>query len=240
MKCLAIDTTTDTCSIALADENSLLGEYDFAHHMDLSRRIMPNIQNLLTDCGLGMKDIQAVGVSLGPGSFTGLRIGVVTAKTIAQVLNIPISGIISLDLLAHQFDYFPDLVVCPLIKVRKGEVYFAFYRVNRGSIERISEYEAATTEEMIEKAQAVGDGPIIFTGDGLPINLDLIREHLGDRAVDTPQWLSFPKASIIARLAIEKIARGEADDFLSLAPFYIRRSAPEERLKLVSEWVCRR
>ena len=234
MKCLAIDSTTDTGSIALADENGLLGEYNFAHHMDLSRRIMPNILSLLKDCGLEMKDIQAVGVSLGPGSFTGLRIGVVTAKTIAQVLSIPISGIISLDLLAHQFDYLPDSVVCPLIKVRKGEVYFAFYQVNRGNTERISEYEAATTEEMIEKAKVLNTG-IIFAGDGLPANLDLIREGLGDCMVNAPQWLSFPKASIIARLAIEKISRGESDDFLSLAPFYIRRSAPEERLRIACE-----
>lgn len=230
MKCFAIDTTTDTSSIAVADESRLLGEYSFAHHMDLSRRLMPDILALLKDCGLEMKKIEAVGVSLGPGSFTGLRIGVVTAKTIAQTLGVPIVGIVSLDLLAHQFDYLTDTVVCPLIKIRKGEVYYAFYRTTGGSIERISEYEATTTEEMIDRARAVESKRIIFAGDGLPANLDLIRGEFGERAEPTSGLFSFPKASIIARLAIDRITRGQADDLLSLVPFYIRRSAPEERL----------
>ncbi|MCX6375956.1 MAG: tRNA (adenosine(37)-N6)-threonylcarbamoyltransferase complex dimerization subunit type 1 TsaB, partial [Armatimonadetes bacterium] len=121
MKCLALDTTTDVSSIALADESGIIAEYNFAHRMDLSRRLMPNIVALLTDCGMEMKDVEAIGVSIGPGSFTGLRIGVVTAKTLAQALSIPIAGVVTLDLLAHQFDYLPDAVICPLIKVRKGE-----------------------------------------------------------------------------------------------------------------------
>lgn len=247
MRCLALDSTTDISSIALTDGPEVLAEHNFRHHMDLSRRLMPNIVALLRDCGLAMSDIQAVGVSLGPGSFTGLRIGVVTAKTLAQTLGIPIAGIVTLDLLARQFDYLPGALVCPLIKVRKGEVYHAFYRTAAGSVERITEYDAGPIDDVIKLAQTEwtatpspskgegrgeGDMPttIIFCGDALAANLPVLREGLGGRVIEAPAWLSYPKASTIGRLAVEKIEAGEADDPLSLVPFYIRRSAPEMRL----------
>ncbi len=231
MKILALDTTTDICSIAVADETALLGEYDFAHQMNLSRRLMPNIVALLNDCGLEIKGVEAVGVSLGPGSFTGLRIGVTTAKTLAQVLGVPIAGVVSLDLLAHQFDFLPDAVVCPLAKARTGEVYYAFFQVRSGAVERRTDYAAGPIEEVAESAIPNPKSGIIFCGDALEENLSALRDGLGDRVIPAPQWLSYPKASILARLALEKIAAGEAADLLSLVPFYIRRSAPEMRME---------
>ena len=212
--------------------------------MDLSRRLMPNIISLLKDCGLDLKDVEAIGVSLGPGSFTGLRIGVVTAKTLAQVLGVPISGIVSLDLLAHQFDYLAQAVVCPLIKVRRAEVYYAFFRADRGSIQRISDYDAGPIEKVIEFAKGAlptkaGLSEVIFCGDALLENLDALRQALGNVVVPAPPWLSYPKASILAQSALENVTQGKADDPLSLAPFYIRRSAPEMRLETASN-ACRR
>ena len=212
--------------------------------MDLSRRLMPNIISLLKDCGLDLKGVEAIGVSLGPGSFTGLRIGVVTAKTLAQVLGVPISGIVSLDLLAHQFDYLAQAVVCPLIKVRRAEVYYAFFRADRGSIQRISDYDAGPIEKVIEFAKGAlptkaGAAEVIFCGDALLENLDALRQALGNVVVPAPPWLSYPKASILAQSALENVTQGKADDPLSLAPFYIRRSAPEMRLEAASN-ACRR
>ena len=212
--------------------------------MDLSRRLMPNIISLLKDCGLDLKDVEAIGVSLGPGSFTGLRIGVVTAKTLAQVLGVPISGIVSLDLLAHQFDYLVQAVVCPLIKVRRAEVYYAFFRADRGSIQRISDYDAGPIEKVMEFAKGAlptkaGAAEVIFCGDALLENLDALRQALGNVVVPAPPWLSYPKASILAQSALENVTQGKADDPLSLAPFYIRRSAPEMRLETASN-ACRR
>ncbi len=234
MRTLALDTTTDISSIAITDGPEILGEYNFLHRMDLSQRLMPNIVNLLKDCKLAMSDIEAIGVSLGPGSFTGLRIGVVTAKTLAQTLDIPIAGIVTLDLLAHQIDYLPGALVCPLIKVRKGEVYYALYRTTAGSLERITEYEAGPIDDVVKLLQSAVCSPqshnIVFCGDALDANLPALREGLGDRVVAASRWLSYPKASIIGRLAAEKIGAGEGSDPLTLVPFYIRRSAPEMRM----------
>lgn len=235
MRCLALDTSTDISSIAISDGAEILGEHNFRHHMDLSQRLMPNIMNLLKDSKLAMSDIEAVGVSLGPGSFTGLRIGVVTAKTLAQTLGIPITGIVTLDLLAHQFDYHLGALVCPLIRVRKGEVYYAFYRTGAGTIDRLTEYEAGPIDDVVRlvlQSAVCGLQPdrILFCGDALEANLPALTEGLGDRVVPAPDWLSYPKASILCRLAVEKIEAGEASDPFSLVPFYIRRSAPEMRL----------
>ncbi len=230
MKCLALDTTTDVCSIALADESGLLAEYNFAHKMDLSRRLMPNIVSMLKDSGLETKDVQAVGVSVGPGSFTGLRIGVTTAKTLAQALNIPIVGIVTLDLLAQQFDYLPDGTICPLIKVRKGEAYYAFYHASGGTIARISEYDSGPISDVIKHAQTLGKSEILFVGDAVKDSIPTLSDGLGDLAVPAPAWLNYPKASILARLALERISSGQADDYITLVPFYIRKSIPEQRL----------
>lgn len=224
MKCLAIETTTEICSIALADESGIIAEYNAAHRMNLSQRLLPNIIAMLKDCGLEMRDIEGIGVSLGPGSFTGLRIGSVTAKSLADVLDMPIVGIVSLDLLALQFDFLSDALVCPIIKVRKGEVYYAFYRTGGGTISRVSEYEAGTISELAENAP---EGDIIFCGDALADNLPELQERIGDRVIPTDQRFSYPKASTLAKLSIEKITAGEASDVLTLVPFYIRRSAPE-------------
>jgi len=241
MKCLALDTTTNISSIAVADESKVWAQYEFAHQMDLSRRLMPNIVNMLKEAGLGVKDVEAIGVSLGPGSFTGLRIGVVTAKTLAQVLNVPVVGIVALDLLAHQFDYLPHCLVCPIIKVRRGEVYWAFFQTGGGSLERVSDYAAGGVDEVIhtargflEKEDACGTSgvgrEILFCGDGVSENIDAIRQALGGSVIRAPAWLEYPKAGILARLAINAIQTGKAADPFTLLPFYIRRSAPEMRM----------
>jgi len=231
MRILAFDTSTEISSIALAHEQGLIGEYNLANKMDLSQRMLPNIMAMLKDCRMELSDLDAIGVSLGPGSFTGLRIGVVTAKTFAQALNIPIVGIVSLDILAHQFDYLPYKLVCPVIKVRKGEVYYAFYRTHSGGLERISEYEAEPVEKLVEYARQIEGGEIIFCGDALEANFSELQAGLGDRFVPASAWLCYPKASVLAKLAMSRLASGESDNPLSLVPFYIRKSTPEMRLE---------
>lgn len=231
MICLGLDTSTDISSIALADDSRLLGEYDFAHKMDLSRRLMVNITKLLQDCGIRIRDLRGIGVSVGPGSFTGLRIGVVTAKTLAQVLDIPIAGIVSLDLLAHQFAHLPEALVCPIIKVRKGEVYHAFYKASRGTLDRLSEYGASPVADLIRQVgETFSSSPFFVCGDGVPDALVSLQEAFRDQVIAAPPWLAYPKAGMTARLAADRIASGQADDALSVVPLYIRPSAPEMRM----------
>lgn len=231
MICLSLDTTTDIASIALTDDTCLLAEYSFGHHRDLSCRLIPNIKAMLKDCKLDMSDIRAIGVSTGPGSFTGLRIGVVTAKTLAQVLDVPVAGISSLDLLALQFAYLPDAVICPVIKVRKGEVYYALFRTSGSSIARISEYSANPIEMMVDDIRNTASGKVIFCGDGLTDNVEAISAAMGSDAVIPSSWLSYPKGYLLACEAVRLIQAGLGADAYSLMPFYIRKSTPEIRLE---------
>ncbi|MHB1459304.1 MAG: tRNA (adenosine(37)-N6)-threonylcarbamoyltransferase complex dimerization subunit type 1 TsaB [Armatimonadota bacterium] len=231
MICLSLDTTTDIASIALTDDTKLLAEYSFSHHRDLSCRLIPNIKTMLKDCKLEMHDIRAIGVSTGPGSFTGLRIGVVTAKTLAQVLDVPVAGISSLDLLALQFAYLPDAVVCPIIKVRKGEVYYALFRTNGSSLERISEYAANPVETLVEDIHNAVSGKVIFCGDGLLDNAEAIQSAMGHDAVIPSSWLSYPKGYLLACEAVRLIQAGLGSNAYTLMPFYIRKSTPEIRLE---------
>lgn len=219
MICLAIETTTDISGIALADGEKVLAEHEFAHEMNLSRRLMPNIEALLAGCGFETRDLQGVGVSLGPGSFTGIRIGVTTAKTLAQALEIPIVGEVSLDLLAREFG---DSLVCPLVKVHRGEVYYAFYRK-----ERITDYAASPIDELIAKSSEF-KGEIVFCGDALAIHAETLVKELGERAVVSE--ITHPNAAILAQIAARKIENGGGEDPLELKPFYLRRPTPEIRL----------
>lgn len=203
---------------------------------------MPNIVNLLKEVGMTMSDVEAIGVSLGPGSFTGVRIGVVTAKMLAHVLGVPLAGVVTLDLLAHQFDYLPETLVCPLIRVRKGEVYTAVYRTHRGLMERLSEYTACPIDKVTDKIRSVQGSSnecarqgVVFCGDGLPESVDLLRHELGDELIETSEWLSYPKAGKLAQLAVRKIKAGEAESPMTLVPFYIRRSAAETRMERASD-----
>lgn len=231
MICLSLDTTTDIASIALADDGLMLSEYSFAHHRDLSCRLMPDISAMLKDCSLAMQDVQSLGVSTGPGSFTGLRIGVVTAKTLAQALDVPVAGIPSLDLLALQFAHLPGSVICPVIKARKGEAYYALFRATGDGIERISDYSADPIDALTARIRELEAGSVIFCGDALPDNADAIAAAMEGRAVIAPPWLSYPKASLLAAESIRRIQAGSGDDAYTLAPFYIRKSTPEIRLE---------
>lgn len=234
MICLALDTTTDVCSLALADEGGLIAEYDFLHHMDLSRRLMPNIVSLLQDSGLRMNDVEAVAVSVGPGSFTGLRIGVVTAKVIARTRKIPLAGVVTLDLLAWQFTCLDNSVVCPVIRVRKGEVYYAFFRMDGKLAVRLTDYIADSVEKLVTHTQAFSAPQIFFVGDGLSEALTPLKNSLGNSVVTAPAWLSYAKASILANIGIQRISNGLADNPLTLVPFYIRRPAAEIRAEEIS------
>jgi tRNA threonylcarbamoyladenosine biosynthesis protein TsaB len=235
MKILAVDTTTDIASLALASESGLLADYNFQHHMDLSRRLLPNITGLLRDCGMELKDLEGLAVSIGPGSFTGLRIGAVTIKTIAQVLDIPAVGIVSLDILARGVSPITSAVICPMVKVHRGEVYYALYQATKNGVERTTDYAAEPAEKLAERLALLPIEPVLLCGDGMREHYDSFRQSLGERITAVPQWLAYPRAQVLAEMAFERLASGEGRYPAVLLPFYIRKSAPEMKLECASE-----
>ncbi|MCR3923329.1 MAG: tRNA (adenosine(37)-N6)-threonylcarbamoyltransferase complex dimerization subunit type 1 TsaB, partial [Firmicutes bacterium] len=124
---LGIDTATLVCSAAVVSEEKILAEYTLHVKKTHSERLLPLIDTLLRDAGLTPRDLDAVAISVGPGSFTGLRIGMVTAKALGQALQLPLCGVSTLTALAAQHPYFPGLV-CPILDARREQVYQALFR----------------------------------------------------------------------------------------------------------------
>ena len=220
MRILGIETSTMTGSVALMDEERLIAEYTLNLKETHTSRLMPTIDRVTKDASLTIKDLDGIAVSLGPGSFTGLRIGIATAKGLAQGLNIPVVGIPTLDGLAFQLFNCKDLI-CPILDARKGEVYYALYKNGK----RLSEYMACKPDRLLEKLGSRIQNPgsrIVFLGDGVEVHEDLIKRRLGRKAVFTPKTRRLPSAASIAELGLKKLKRGINSELLTLKPIYIR------------------
>ncbi len=225
MRILGIETSTMTGSVALMDEERLIAEYTLNLRETHTSRLMPAIDRILKDASLTLKDLDGIAVSLGPGSFTGLRIGIATAKGLAQGLNIPIVGIPTLDGLAFNLFHCKDLI-CPILDARKGEVYCALYR-NR---KRLTKHMACEPNELLKKIalRVKGQGSrAIFLGDGIEVYGDLIKKKLGKKAVFAPKARRLPSASSIAELGLRKLRGKKKSELSTLKPIYVR--APVER-----------
>ena len=146
MKILAMDTSSVNATVAVCDENRILGEYTVSNERAHSQIIMPMLESLLNHCSLTIKDIDVFAVALGPGSFTGLRIGISAMKTLAQSLSKPIIGVSSLDEVASSF-FGTDKIICPIFDARRNEVYNALYlNGNKFVSERVVDFDELLIE----------------------------------------------------------------------------------------------
>lgn len=215
---LGIETTADVCSVAVVDENGILVERAFRHRMHLSERLIADVDAALQDSGSSLEMLDGLGVGIGPGSFTGVRIGVTTVKTWADVLQKPVAGIISLDVLAQESAVCAECAIVPIIRAKPGSVYSAVYTGREGEAQVTVPIELLTIEELTSRLSSIS-GPVILCGEGLIRYGTAIREACGAKA----QFGSAdaPRASTIARMAARRLKAGQADDPLALAPLYV-------------------
>lgn len=228
MLALAIDTSGDTAGLALAAESKIVTELSFRQKMDLLKRLVPNIDRILTDAGKTRTELDGIIISLGPGSFTGLRIGMATAKSIAHVLGKPIVGIPTLDVLAEGAAAACPRSIVALIHARPGDVFWALYRWKDGKLLKTVEDSASTVEEMIETAKK--ESEIVFCGDGAEKNREVLASEFGEGSI-LPEWFNVPRPSVLARLGMERLEKNDTDDLFSLVPRYVRRPTPVVRLE---------
>jgi tRNA threonylcarbamoyladenosine biosynthesis protein TsaB len=222
MKVLALETATKAGSIAVADEAALIGEVRLDVSIAHAERVMNSIIWLLKSCSLSIDEIDAFAVSIGPGSFTGLRIGLSTIKGLAFSTKKPVVPIQTLDAFAGRLPY-SSYNICPMLDARKNEVYTAFYRWEDNVCKKLISEPAAAPAEFIKKI----NGPAIFMGDGALTYKDLIIDGLGSGAIFPPPSFMSPAASNVVEAAIEKLKAGIEFDPVSLAPFYLRKSEAE-------------
>jgi tRNA threonylcarbamoyladenosine biosynthesis protein TsaB len=218
MPILGIETSTPAGSIALLTEQDKAGEYVFNFRQTYTSKLMPAIDEILKSASLNARDLTGISVSSGPGSFTGLRIGVATAKGLAQGLDIPVVGIPTLDGLA--FNLFPcrDLI-CTILDARREELYCTFYRAGQ----RLGEYMVCPPPTLLKTIKS----KVIFVGDGIETYGDLIKKKLGQKAVFAPEEKRLPTALSIAKLGLRALERKKDGELLTLKPIYIRPSDAE-------------
>jgi tRNA threonylcarbamoyladenosine biosynthesis protein TsaB len=223
MKVLGIDTSTSCGSVGLVDDGRLIFEYILDIPVTHSERLLGAIEFVLGEARCTIGDLNGWAISLGPGSFTGLRIGASTVKGLAFATRKPVAGVSSLDVLAYQVSPTPYLI-CPLLDARKDEVYAALYRYEEGdSLKRKSPYEAVRPEDLVRRIEE----KTIFIGDGLKTYRTFLHRQLASLALFPPFPINFPHGSVVAKLGLDLLQKGVHLDSATFAPIYVRPSEAE-------------
>jgi tRNA threonylcarbamoyladenosine biosynthesis protein TsaB len=223
MKVLGIDTSSSCGSIGLIDDDSLIAEYLLNIPVTHSERLLGAIELILREARIVLDDLDGWAISLGPGSFTGLRIGVSAVKGLAFATQKPVAGVATLDALACLTSPTPYLI-CPILDARKEEVYTAFYRYEKGDIlKRMSPYQAIRPEELVKKI----DEKTIFIGDGVRTYGDYLKNTLPSLATFPLSALHVLHGSAVAKLGLELLQKGECLDLSTFTPIYVRPSEAE-------------
>lgn len=223
MLILAIDTTTSVCSVALAKDDRLLGEISTDLPRTHSQRLMPMVETLFAETATKPEDLELLAVTRGPGSFTGLRIGIATIKGMGLALDLPVTGLSTLQVLAHNFS---QGLVCPVLNARLAQVYTALYRTGSGPVPEIIIPEQAIAIDDLLTELKVYQEPIWFCGDGVDLVIpNAVRELAAP--LRAPLHLNGPRAAALADLA--RLAPSNSAD--GLTPLYLRDSQAEIQLR---------
>lgn len=222
MHILGIETSTMTGSVAVLDDTRVLAEQTIYTRVTHTERLLESIDSMLQAISLPVHAIDAIAVGIGPGSFTGLRIGVTTAKSLAYSLRKPIVGIPSLDALAAHY-LFTEKLICPLLDARKREVYAAFYRNTGAHLNRVSDYAVIAPQALFRNITE----PVVLLGEGtIPYHFQL-ETLLGQHAHFADMAHSTPQGSLIAQLGYARLTSNDHDDCFTLTPLYVRKSDAE-------------
>jgi tRNA threonylcarbamoyladenosine biosynthesis protein TsaB len=215
---LALDTCTDLASIALYDGHRVLSEVTWHSARRHTVELMPQVIAMLTQAGITANDVHAVAVAIGPGSFTGVRVGLSLAKGIASANSLPLFGIATLDAIAHAHHTQPQPVTA-LVQAGRGRVCWAHYvqGPQAGAWRHVSPFAISSVEAL---AQAV-PGPTLFAGDLLEATRSALRAHLGEQAFFASPALSVRRASLLAELAWPRFQANISDEIGTLAPIYL-------------------
>lgn len=220
MLVLTIDTATKIGSVALYDDKiGMIGEINLYVKVNHSNVIMDAVDSLFKLSGLNIKDVDRIAVTIGPGSFTGIRIGTAIAKGLAYSLKKPIVGVNELDVLAHMGENREDIIV-PLIDARKERVYFSKYRYIDNILLREEEYKDGELRDVLEDLKGK---KVTFIGDGATVNEKLINEILEKDYNIYSKANSIPRAGVAAQISLHL----PEDNLYTLEPLYVNKSQAE-------------
>jgi len=227
VKILAIDTSSIVATCAIMDDDKLVGEYILNQKRTHSQKIMPMIKELLDSCNLELDDIDLFAAAKGPGSFTGLRIGIATIKGLAHVNNKKVVGIPTIDALAFNVPYCEGIVV-PMMDARRDRVYTGIYRWENNGLSIIKEQDVIEVDKLIDILNKQNE-KIVVNGDGATAYKEKLLEGLNNKVIFAPKSCNMARASSLCELAFFKAEKGELESYLTLVPEYLRKSQAERQ-----------
>ncbi|MBM7573619.1 tRNA (adenosine(37)-N6)-threonylcarbamoyltransferase complex dimerization subunit type 1 TsaB [Aquibacillus albus] len=224
MNVLAIDTSNQTMGVAIVKDDKLAAEYSSNVKKNHSVRLMPAINQLMSDVGLQPNELDKIVVAKGPGSYTGVRIGLSTAKTMAWSLGIPIVGISSLEITAQQGVMYPHQI-CSFFDARRGLVYAGLYKGSTiDGLQHIRDEANILFKDWLESLAEEGK-PTVFLSQDITIHESLIRDYMGDLAIIPEYLFHYPRPGVLAIAGMNK----NPDETHTLTPNYLRLAEAESK-----------
>ena len=224
MSILAIDTATQVSSVAVLKEGRLLAELTMQGKLTHSETLLPHIEQVLKMAAVAKEELTGIAVSNGPGSFTGLRIGLAAAKAMSYVLGIPLVGVSTLQALAYQLPA-PGVRVRCLLDAQKGNAYVESYRWENNSLQVVDSVQVAKITDIVAACANMNE-QVILLGDAVQKKVAGKLELPANVSV-APPHIVMPRAACVAMLGQAKLMAGETDNVMDLEPVYIRRSEAE-------------
>lgn len=223
MYVLGIETSGPVCSVGLVDEEGVVAERAVRGLRRHSVRLMDLVASVLDDGGICLGDLGMLAVGVGPGSFTGLRIGAAVARTLAQVQGLPATGIGTLDALAYPLGRCTGFVGA-VVMSRRNEVYMALYRGGEGDAHRLFGPAALSPDEAAEQLAQLEE-TVILAGDAAPRYHAAWQAKTKARLVVAPAHLQYPRGAVVAEMALARLGKGEDGGLCCLLPVYVNAPA---------------
>jgi len=229
MKVLGVDTSTMIAGVGIIEEDQVLVDLKFDVKITYSEVLLSTIDLALKTVGLKLNDLDGFAICIGPGSFTGLRIGLSTVKGLCFATGKPLASVPSLDALAS-LSLYCRYPVAPLLDAKKDQVYAAIYDTSEGKLERESEYLVLGIEDLAKKITKM----TLFVGPGARLYQKELIGLLGEKACFATGEQSTPSGASVARIGLNKLVDGQTEDITDLEPLYIRMSEAELKFKNVA------
>ncbi len=227
MTILALDTSAKAASVCLASEEKIIGEFFVDTGLNHSRTLVPMLEQLCKNADVPLSEVDAVAVNAGPGSFTGVRIGVAAAKGVAFARSLPCVAVSTLESMAYNL-LGSDCIVCALMDARCAQVYNALFRVTGNRVERLCEDRAVSLGQVTEELQQLGE-KVVLVGDGAEIAFNSMVNPPA-HVVLAPRNIRSQTASSVALAAFQRIQAGETLTPAQLMPVYLRLPQAQREL----------
>ena len=225
MKILGFDSSGMVASVAVMHDDIMVAEYSVNYKKTHSQTLLPMLDEVVKMTELDLDEVDAIAVAAGPGSFTGLRIGMATVKGFGLALDKPVIAVPTCHALAYNL-WGSEKIICPILDARRNQVYTALYEYENAELKCIKEQEAMDICDIIEHINDIGR-EVIFVGDGVPVFRSVIEDKIRVKALFAPAHLSRQRASAVAALGRIYYERGEYESADDVKPIYLRKSQAE-------------